>query len=220
MIIGYRHDKATNINGPPDAPIYNINELFGGCSTNVSRALQNILSKFVFFRNSTCDENVKLKICMCAKSHALGTHTKFQLEILNINVISGVMYFCEIILESSRNVSETTPCLLTVNSIYLDNWGPSTSQLLQLLFYIIYGFLNPLGLLLYWTQWNRVIKQVISTKNSQKAWLTHGAYSPFHWLEILSWQPKFCRQHIKMYQLCSKLLIILNVANAAEPFTC
>ena len=146
---------------------------------------------------------------MCPKPCALGTRTKFQLEILNMNVISGVMYFHEIILESSRNVfwrvkQETTPCLLTVNSIYLDNWGPSTSQLLQLLFYIIYGFLNmlnPLGLLLYWIQWNCVIKQVISTKNSQKAWLTHGAYSPFHWLEILSWQPKFCRQHIKMYQL-------------------
>ena len=34
--------------------------------------------------------------------------TKFQLEILTKNVISGVVYFREIILENSRNVSETT----------------------------------------------------------------------------------------------------------------
>ena len=81
----------------------------GGCFTNVSRALQNILSKFWYCRNSTCDENVKLKLCTSAQSHALGTRTKFQLEILTVNVISGVVYFRDNILESSRNVSETTP---------------------------------------------------------------------------------------------------------------
>ena len=41
--------------------------------------------------------------------YALGTCTKFQLEILIINVISGIVYFREIIFESLRNVSETTP---------------------------------------------------------------------------------------------------------------
>ena len=46
---------------------------------------------------------------MCAQSLALGTLTKFQLEILTINVISGIVYFREISLKSSRNVSETTP---------------------------------------------------------------------------------------------------------------
>ena len=40
---------------------------------------------------------------------ALGTRTKFQIEILTINVISSIVDFREIILESSRNVSETTP---------------------------------------------------------------------------------------------------------------
>ena len=40
---------------------------------------------------------------------ALGTRTKFQFEIRTINVISSIVYFREIILESSRNVSETTP---------------------------------------------------------------------------------------------------------------
>ena len=46
---------------------------------------------------------------MCAQSHALGTHTKIQLEILTINVIYGIVYFREIILESSGNMSETIP---------------------------------------------------------------------------------------------------------------
>ena len=76
----------------------------GGCFTNVSRALQQILSKFVYCTNSTCDENFKLKLC----TYALDTRIKFQLEILTVNVISGVVYFREITLESSRNVSETT----------------------------------------------------------------------------------------------------------------
>ena len=81
----------------------------GGCFTNVSRALQKILSKFVYCTNSTCDENFKLKLCTCAQSLALGTRTNFQIEILTINVISGVVYFRENILGSSRNVSETAP---------------------------------------------------------------------------------------------------------------
>ena len=81
----------------------------GGCFTKVSRALQDILSKFVYYRNRTFDENFKLKLCTWAQSYALGTRTKFQLKILTINVISGIVYFREIILESSRNLSETTP---------------------------------------------------------------------------------------------------------------
>ena len=80
----------------------------GGCFTNVSQALQNILSKSMYCRNCTSYGNFKLKLCTCAQSHALGTCTKFQLEILLINVISVIVYFREIILESSRNVSETT----------------------------------------------------------------------------------------------------------------
>ena len=40
---------------------------------------------------------------------ALGTCKKFQLEILAINMISGIVYFREIILESSRSVGETSP---------------------------------------------------------------------------------------------------------------
>ena len=52
----------------------------GGCFTNVSRALQNILSNFVYGRNRTSYANFKLTLYTCAQSH-----TKFQLEILTIN---------------------------------------------------------------------------------------------------------------------------------------
>ena len=40
----------------------------------------------------------------------LWAHKKnFQLDILTVNVICGIVYFRDIILESSWNVSETTP---------------------------------------------------------------------------------------------------------------
>ena len=99
----------------------------GGCFTNVSRALQNILSKFVYRRNRTSWENFKLKLCMCAQSHALGTHTKFRLEIRTLNVISSIVDFREIILESSRNVSETTPWPLC-GEFTGDRWIPRTQD--------------------------------------------------------------------------------------------
>ena len=54
-------------------------------------------------------ENFKLKLCMCAQSMALGTRTKFRLEILIRSTISAIHKFRENILESSRIVSETTP---------------------------------------------------------------------------------------------------------------
>ena len=48
-------------------------------------------------------------MCTCARSHALASRTKFQLGILIINVISGIVYFRQIMLGSSQNVGETTP---------------------------------------------------------------------------------------------------------------
>ena len=41
-----------------------------------------------------------MKSWTCDQSHPLGTRTKFQLEIHSLNVISGIVYFHEIILES------------------------------------------------------------------------------------------------------------------------
>ena len=64
----------------------------GMCNTTTFQALQNILSKLVYCRNHISYENFKLKLCMCAQMTILGTRTKFQLEILTINVISGIVY--------------------------------------------------------------------------------------------------------------------------------
>ena len=81
----------------------------GGCFTNVSRALQRNLAKIHNANNTIYGENFKLKLCMCAQSMALGTHTKFQLEFLIRSTIFAIHKFRENIFESSRNVSETTP---------------------------------------------------------------------------------------------------------------
>ena len=75
----------------------------GCCFTDVSRALQNNLTKIHNGRNHISRENFKLKLCTCAQSMALGTCTKFQLEILIRNEISAKHKFRENILESSRN---------------------------------------------------------------------------------------------------------------------
>ena len=83
-------------------------------SLSLSELISNSLPQGVSSRlvNYTCQvkwqgpgEKFKLKLCTCAQSYALGTRTKFQLEILTIYVISGVEYFHEINLESSWNVS-------------------------------------------------------------------------------------------------------------------
>ena len=81
----------------------------GGCFTNVLRALQNNLAKIYNTRNDIYGENFKLKLCTCAQSMALGTRTKFQLEILIRSTISAIYKFRENILESSQNVSEPPP---------------------------------------------------------------------------------------------------------------
>ena len=84
----------------------------GGCFTNVPRALQNNLAKINHAGNHIYGENFKLKLCTGAQSVALGTRTKFQREILTRSMISAIHTFRENVLESSRNVSETTPRLL------------------------------------------------------------------------------------------------------------
>ena len=57
-----------------------------------------------------------MKLCTCAQSMALGTCTKFQLEILIRRKISVIHKFQENILESLRNVSETPPQHLGPNT--------------------------------------------------------------------------------------------------------
>ena len=57
---------------------------------------------------------------LCPKPMALGTRTKFQLEIVTLTVISGIVYFRNIILESSRIVCETTPWVPESVYVHLD----------------------------------------------------------------------------------------------------
>ena len=80
-----------------------------GCFTNVLLALQNNLAKIYKTRNDIYGENFKLKLCACAQSMALGTRTKFQLEILIRSTISAIHKFRDNILESWPKVSETAP---------------------------------------------------------------------------------------------------------------
>ena len=59
----------------------------------------------------------KLNFCTCAQSMALGKRTKVKLQILTICVTFGIVFFRAIILESSQNVSKTTPWLHFLVSI-------------------------------------------------------------------------------------------------------
>ena len=114
-----------------------------GCFTNVSRALQNNLAKIYNANNNIYGENFKLKLCTCAQSMALGTRTKFQLEILIRSAISAIHKFRENILESSRNVSETTPWITGThftNHVWAHNWN-----LMKLCFAHISDLINHSG---------------------------------------------------------------------------
>ena len=73
----------------------------GACFTNILRALQNNLVKIYSDRNHNYDENFKLKLCTCAQSMVLGTHTKFHIEIYIKSTIFAIQKFRENILESS-----------------------------------------------------------------------------------------------------------------------
>ena len=87
-----------------------------GCFTNVWRALQNNLSKFVNSWNRTSYFLWEIQtetLYMCPK-HPLGTRTSFSLKF-SPWMFMGHFWHCTfwrdylMILESSRNVSETTP---------------------------------------------------------------------------------------------------------------
>ena len=127
----------------------------GGCFTNVSRALQNILSKFVYCKNSTCDENFKLKLCTCAQSLALGTRTKFQIDIFTTNVISGVVYFRGILFSmDDSGVFTSIPTLFILHQFHINfvlwimdhfvtHWGRNEmSAILQTAFWNAFSWIK------------------------------------------------------------------------------
>ena len=100
-----------------------VSQLARGCFTKVLPALQNILLKLMYCWNRTTYisyKNFKLKVCMCAQSHALGSHTNFQLEILIINVISGIVYVHDIFWRAHETLVKQSPGPQTMS-----DWGTS-----------------------------------------------------------------------------------------------
>ena len=81
----------------------------GAVSLTFRELPKNILAKIHNTRNHIYGENFNLKDCTCAQSKALGTRTKFQLEIIITSTNCAIHKFWDNFLESSRNVSETTP---------------------------------------------------------------------------------------------------------------
>ena len=80
----------------------------GGGGGRIASSPTYSLEKCVYCINCTCYENFKLQLCKCAP-FMLGTHVpSCSFKILARNVISGIVHLCEIILEISRNVNETT----------------------------------------------------------------------------------------------------------------
>ena len=59
--------------------------------------------------NRTCYANFKLKLCTCAQSYALGIRTKFQLEIVAINVISGILCFRKLFWRARETLVKQPP---------------------------------------------------------------------------------------------------------------
>ena len=156
----------------------------GVVSLTFHKLSQNILRKFVYWKKHPSYENFKLKLCMCAQSHALGTRTKFQLEILTINVISGIVYFHNIILESSQNISEPTP-----RPFHLWYWKDT-----------------------HWTMWIRLLKSVLTHLSIQThcqhwgcrchLYIHHSAGCQCWPCRYTSHQPHNCGCP-RLYQVCN-----------------
>ena len=65
----------------------------------------------------------EISLCMCAQSTALalGTRTKFQIEILIRSMISDIVYVHKITLESLWNISETIPWWLYITQYCMNH---------------------------------------------------------------------------------------------------
>ena len=98
--------------------------------------------KFVYCRNRTFYENFNLELCSYAQSHALDTLAMAYLEIVTINMFFDFVHFREIILKSSRNVSETTPW---VRKHHIAIYTISNAIIIDLFFYI---YVHNMGLIL------------------------------------------------------------------------
>ena len=80
-----------------------------GHFTNVSQALQNISLKICVLQKSYFLWEFQADTLYVCPKPCFGHTYKVSAWNSPIDVISGIVYFSEIILESSRNVNETTP---------------------------------------------------------------------------------------------------------------
>ena len=87
---------------------HNLFRFSGDCFIDISRGLQNNITKLYNAQNHIYGENFKLKLCMCAQCMDLGSCKTFQLEILMISTIFAICIFRRNVFGSSWNVSETT----------------------------------------------------------------------------------------------------------------
>ena len=81
----------------------------------VSPTLQNILAKNINARNHISGESFKLKLRTCVQSIIVGTCTKFQFEILTINVISAIHEFWKNTLRSFQYYGAHVWNMLPIN---------------------------------------------------------------------------------------------------------
>ena len=95
----------------------------GGCFTNVSWALQNNLAKIYNANNHIYGANFKLKLCTCAQSMALGTRTKFQLEMLIGSAISATHKFRENILRARETLVKQPPVIWEAEVSIISLWS-------------------------------------------------------------------------------------------------
>ena len=96
----------------------------GAVSLTFSELFKIISRKYAMPKINIYIENFKLKLCTCAQNMAVGTRTKFQLEILIRSMIFAIHKFGDNILESLRNVSETTTrpsmCIHTLSTAFYE----------------------------------------------------------------------------------------------------
>ena len=93
-------------------------------SLNVSRALQDIISKLVYCKNQTSNENFKLKLCMCAQSMALGTHINFSLKFSPYIGFLALNIFARLFWRACKTLVKQPPgsfCSQGINSHDIDN---------------------------------------------------------------------------------------------------
>ena len=98
--------------------LYGLRSLFttqtpGSCFTIVSSALQDILLKFVYCRKHTSYDNFQLKLCTCAWSYALGSHTKFQLGILTMLLFLALCISARLFWRTSETLAKQPPDIWT-----------------------------------------------------------------------------------------------------------